>query len=93
MKKSSWAQKQIAYRQLDHQKKGIELALMQVELNLNPYSSGPVWLLRDNLHAELELIKEQRKALDELVTKPKRFWSPWIVAIYNWSTKDRFTFD
>lgn len=92
MKPISWAKKEIALLQLNVQKQAVEMALLQVEINLRPESNAETWKLRDELASQLRLLKEVKKDIDSTPSKRKRFWSGWIVRIYRWATQDRFKF-
>lgn len=92
MKKVSWAKKEIAKVQLAVQRQALELALLQVELNLRPESNRETWSLRDELAKQLRLLKEAQKEVEDMPAKKKRFWSGWVVGIYRWATQDRFKF-
>jgi len=79
----SWHSKQIAIKQLMVQKDIIETELLRVELNMSPESNAEVFNLREELRFTIKMIEVALKQTQEITCRPKRFWSQWIVNIYD----------
>lgn len=88
-RKPSWARKQIGLLQLNSQKEALELALLQVELNLRPESGTRALRAREELREQIFFVNEARKVLLRLSTRRKMPWSELTVNLYRWATESR----
>lgn len=81
----------IAEHQLKVQLKGIQAAIVEIEVDMHPDSASSVWVTRDNLKTQERNLKQLIKSWEQAPHKKQGIIDKMILAIYSWATRDRFT--